>query len=423
MKSGAFRCGEALRVIAWLNVFAGRTGRLAMGLMLAEFVTALQALVVATVLPQVARNLHGYSEYGYAFSGYLAAQFVMTPFAGAWADRFGVRRILLFTYPMLAFGLAFSGSAPTMAVFVAARVVEGAAGGMDAAVAFSTVAKVFPEDQRSRILAMFSTMWVIPAVVGPMAGALIAQAVGWRWAFYLFIPLVAISAALVIPNVGDTPAGESHPIDAVKLLFSRGVLRARRGLPAGIAAVFFLFAAFFGAHAFVPLYLTHERGQPLIVGGAAVMLSALGWSLSSLMVPHLRSRFSTSALVYASAVLLLAGCTVLVAATIVPVFVIAVLACWVLGGAGIGIGYTTIFSDVFQNAEGGREGVVTSAALMAALLGMVFGTGLGGLALTIAQRAGNSIDEGLTGAFAVALACAAGLFAVANRQSTAIAVE
>jgi MFS family permease len=407
----------------WREIFAGRTGRLAAGLMLAEFVTALQALVVATVLPQVARNLHGYALYGYAFSGYLVAQFVMTPIAGAWTDRVGVRRVLLVCYPLIVAGLAFSGSAPTMPVFIGARFVEGASGGMDAAIAFSAVAKLFPEEQRSRVLALFSAMWVIPAIAGPAAGAFIAQTIGWRWAFYAFIPLVALSAALVVPNVQLTATSESHPMDAVRMLFSRNVLRARRGLPAGIAAFFLLFAAFFGADSFVPLYITHERGQPLIVGGLSVMLAALGWSLTSFAVPLLRERFSTRALVYAAAACLTSGCAALVTTTIVPLPIPVVLGCWVVGGAGIGISYTTIFSDVFERAEGGREGATTSAALMAALLGMVFGTGLGGLALTIAQHAGNSIGVGLTGAFAVALACAAGLFAVANRQSPEIAVE
>jgi MFS family permease len=404
-------------VSTWLEVFSGRRGRLAAGLMLAEFITALQALVVATVLPQVARNLHGYAFYGYAFSGYLIAQFIMTPIAGAWVDRFGVRRILLVAYPMVALGLAFSGSAITMGMFIAARVIEGAAGGMDAVVAFSAVGKLFPEEQRSRMFALFSTMWAIPAVVGPVAGAFIAQTLGWRWAFYVFIPLIALSAVLVVPNVEETPASASSAIDAVKILFSRGVLSVRRGLPSGIAAFFFVFAAFFGADAFVPLYLTHERQQPLIVGGLAVMLSALAWSCASVAVPRLRRQFSTMLLVLAAAIFLIAGCAVLVLTTIVPISVPLVLLGWTFGGAGIGIAYNAILSDVFERAEGGREGVVSSVALMSALLGMVFGTGLGGLALTVAQHSGYSINAGLAGAFGVSLACALGLLSIANRQS------
>jgi predicted MFS family arabinose efflux permease len=361
--------------------------------------------------------------YGYAFSGYLIAQFVMTPIAGAWSDRVGVRRVLLFTYPLITAGLVFSGSAPTMPVFIVARFVEGAAGGMDAAIAFSAVAKLFPEEQRSRMLALFSSMWVVPAVAGPAAGALIAQSIGWRWAFYAFIPLVALSAVLVIPNVERTPTSESHPMDAVRMLFSRNVLLARRGLPAGIAAFFLLFAAFFGADSFVPLYLTHERGQPLIVGGLSVMLAALGWSLTSFAVPPLRERFSTAALAFVAAALLSIGCLALLVTTIIALPIALILACWIIGGAGIGIAYTTIFSDVFEQAQGGREGATTSAALMAALLGMVFGTGLGGVALTVAQRSGAGIDTGLTAAFAVALACAIGLVGIAHRQSPGEAVE
>jgi MFS family permease len=403
-------------VAQWHEIFAGRRGRLAGGLMLAEFVTALQALVVATVLPQVAGSLHGYAYYGYAFSGYLIAQFIMTPIAGAWVDRFGVRRILLIAYPMVAFGLAVSGSATTMSMFIGARVIEGAAGGMDAVVAFSAVAKLFPESQRSRILALFSTMWAVPSVVGPVAGAFIAQTLGWRWAFYIFIPLIAVSAALVVPNVQETSTSQSRAVDAVKMLFSRAVLSAQRGLPAGIAAFFFLFAAFFGADGFVPLYLNHERHQPLIVGGFAVMLAALGWSFASIAVPRLRSQFSTATLVAATAVCLIAGTAVLLVATIVQLSIPLILSCWTLGGVGIGIGYNTILSDVFERAEGGREGTVSSVALMAALLGMVVGTGLGGLALTVAQRSGYSISAGLTGAFGVSLVCAIGLLGIAHRQ-------
>lgn len=403
----------------WLEIFAGRTGRLAAGLMLAEFITALQALVVATVLPQVARSLHGYAFYGYAFSGYLIAQFAMTPIAGAWVDRFGVRRLLLVAYPMVALGLAVSGSATTMGMFIAARVVEGAAAGIDSVVAFSAVAKLFPEEQRSRIVALFSTMWAVPAVAGPVAGAIIAQTLGWRWAFYLFIPLIALSAALVVPNVKNTTTSESHPMEAVKILFSRAIIFARPGLPAGIAAFFFVFAAFFGADGFIPLYLTHERREPLIVGGFAVMLSALGWSMASIAVPRLRNIFSTNVLVFAAAALLIAGSAALVIATIVPLAIPLILLCWTLGGVGIGIAYNTILSEIFERAEGGREGEISSVALMAALMGMVLGTGLGGIALTVAQHNGYSISAGLTGAFGVSLLCAVGLLAISSRQTAA----
>lgn len=391
--------------------------------MLAEFITALQALVVATVLPQVARSLHGYAFYGYAFSGYLIAQFIMTPVAGAWVDRFGVRRILLVSYPMVALGLAFSGSATSMGMFIGARVLEGAAGGMDAVVAFSAVAKLFPEGQRSRMFALFSTMWAVPAVAGPVAGAFIAQTLGWRWAFYLFIPLIAVSAALVVPNVQHTPTSESRAIDAVKMLFSRGVLIAERGIPAGIAAFFFLFAAFFGADGFVPLYLTHERQQPLIIGGLSVMLSALAWSGASVAVPRLRAQFAPSTIVSIGALCLIAGSAGLVCTTLISLSIAAIFACWTIGGVGIGLAYNTILSEVFERAEGGREGALASVALMSALLGMVFGTGLGGLALTVAQHWGYSIASGLTGAFGVSFICAIALLSIANRQTVSEAVQ
>jgi predicted MFS family arabinose efflux permease len=297
-----------------------------------------------------------------------------------------------------------------MAIFIAARAVEGAAGGMDAVIALGTVAKVFPARQRARILALFSTMWALPAVVGPAAGAFIADTIGWRWAFYAFIPLVALSAVLVLLNLRDTPTSESQPMDAIKVL-------AQPGLSAAIAAFFFVFSAFFGADGFVPLYLTHERHQPLIIGGFSVMLAALGWTFAGMAVPRLRSNLSTAALVSIAGVFLIAGCSVLTFATVVPIHIAIVLAFWMLGGAGIGVAYTTIFADVFERAESGREGAVTSSALMAALLGMVFGTGFGGLALTVAQRLGYSIGAGLLGAFGFALLSAMGLLTIAHRQS------
>jgi predicted MFS family arabinose efflux permease len=397
------------------ELFAGRRGRIAAGLLVSESVAATQGLVIAAIMPRVVADLRGLSEYALAFGSFYAAFFAFLPFAGPWADRYGLRRVLTIALALLGGGLALVAIAPNMTFFVGARFVEGIGDGLDYAVSFATVAKSFPERLRARMLSLNTTMWVVPGLIAPALGALVATTLGWRWAFAGLVPMVAIAAALVLPAID---AGASHersdPFASLRILFSRATLTARPGLHAALAAFALLHAAFFGADAYVALMLTSVRGLSLEAASLCITLAVLGWSCAALVAPSLERRFSLSGVVTAGAAASVVGSALLAGVALgAPVWI--AFAAWFAGGAGIGLGYPTLSAAMFGAATAGREGSVSSATACAALAGLLAGTLLCGAPVTLAAREGMPLATALALTFGIATLFAIPLAAIAPR--------
>jgi MFS family permease len=80
-------------------------------------------------------------------------------------------------------GLVLAATAPSMLVLVIARFVQGIGGGGLYVVSLATVAKTYPERIRPRVMALLASMWILPGLLGPPVGAVLAETVGWRYAF------------------------------------------------------------------------------------------------------------------------------------------------------------------------------------------------------------------------------------------------
>ena len=396
------------------ELLTGRRGPVAAGLVIFEFISATQALVVATVMPRVVADLHGLGLYWLAFGAYLAASFVFLPFAGPWADRYGTRRIMAIALTLVATGLIFAALARTMPEFIAARTLEGVGAGLDYAASFTAIVKTFSERERPAMFALVSTTWIVPGLISPTLGALIATAFGWRWVFIGFLPLLALTAILVLPSI-DSARSELpvDPFGSLRLLFSRATLRFR-GRNAAFGAFATLHAAFFGADAYVTLMLTSVRGLSLTVAGACVTCGALGWSGASSAQPKLLKRFGSQRLVLAGSALgLLATSGMLGVTNGAPAWI--AFAAWTLGGAGVGIAYSTLSLVGVANSNEGGEGAITSAMLLAGMLGMVLGVTICGLPITVAERVHAPLATAVTWTFALAMGLSLALAAAALR--------
>ena len=148
---------------------------------------AFEALALTTVMPTIARDLHGESLYAMAFTATLAAGSsassgrATSPTGGARGRRC-VLGLVLF-----ALGLVGAGLAPTMPVLVGARVVQGLGAGMTSTALYVLVTRIYPPRLHTAILAGFSAAWVVPSIVGPFVAGVIAETIGWRWVFGLAI--------------------------------------------------------------------------------------------------------------------------------------------------------------------------------------------------------------------------------------------
>src|ERR1022692_2237181 len=152
------------------------------GLVLTVTFVASEALAVVTVMPVVARDLGGFRLYGWVFSAFMLGSVVGIVAAGREADRRGPA--VPFAAGLLLFGsgLAVAGLAPTMAMLVAGRALQGLGAGAVPAVAYASIGRSLAGPLRVRMMAVLSTAWVVPRTgrAGPQrrGSALVRVAVG-----------------------------------------------------------------------------------------------------------------------------------------------------------------------------------------------------------------------------------------------------
>jgi predicted MFS family arabinose efflux permease len=346
-----------------------------------------------------------------------------------------------------------AATAPTMLVLVFARFVQGIGGGGLYVVSLSTVAKTYPSDIRPRVMALLATMWILPGLIGPPIGALVAETIGWRYAFLAPLPAIALAAVLVTPSLRDVEVSEeeSHlpiaaalvlmvgaglllagltdlsvwtaplvvigviaTIPALRRITPAGTLVARRGLPAASAAAFLASAAYFGIDGFVTLMLTQVRGLSVGVAGIVLMASALAWAAGSWWQSRVVGRTGPRRLTSLGA-LLIAAAGVTVAVGLLDVPLVIPYVGWAVGSFGMGIVFPTIPLSVMSVVAEGREAAELSSTILMDYLGVGIGAGLGGAWIALADSGTISLEAGLAGAFGVGIAFALLLALVGRR--------
>ena len=110
------------------GIWAPARRLLTAGLVLAVTFVAFEALAIATVLPVVGRHLGDLRLYGWVFSAFLLSSLIGIVVAGTLADRVPIGRVMLTGLALFAVGLVIGGTAPTMAILVAGRAVQGLEG-------------------------------------------------------------------------------------------------------------------------------------------------------------------------------------------------------------------------------------------------------------------------------------------------------
>jgi MFS family permease len=191
------------------GVLSARYRLVTIGAFALVFVAAFENLAVTTVMPVISAELDGAALYAVAFSGPLAVSVLGMVLAGNWCDRSGPRVPLFAAVALFAAGLVIAGTAVSMGVMVAGRLVHGLGGGAMTVALYVIVARVFPAALQPKIFGLFAAAWVLPALVGPYAAGVLGETVGWRWVFLGVVALVVPALAMVLPAMRQL--GASSP--------------------------------------------------------------------------------------------------------------------------------------------------------------------------------------------------------------------
>ncbi len=171
------------------------------GTMLALLLAALDQTIVGTAMPRIVAELNGINYYSWVITAYLVASTIMVPIAGKLGDLFGRKPFLLAGMIGFVAASALSGQSHGMLELVAFRTIQGIFGGMLFATVFAVIGDLFPPTQRARLAGLFGGVFGLSSIVGPTAGGYITDTWGWRWVFYVNLPVGIIAVLLVIATM------------------------------------------------------------------------------------------------------------------------------------------------------------------------------------------------------------------------------
>ncbi|WP_395573176.1 MFS transporter [Streptomyces sp. BK79] len=202
--------GPATREAAPATV-PDRRGAVVAALMLAMALSALDATIVSTAVPQIVGDLGGFSLFSWLFSGYLLAVTVTLPVYGKLSDTFGRKPVLVAGAALFLLGSLLCALAWNMGALIAFRVLQGLGGGALQGTVQTLAADLYPLKDRPKIQARLSTVWALSAVAGPAIGGVLTAYADWRWIFLINLPVGALALWLIVRHLHEPPRGSGGP--------------------------------------------------------------------------------------------------------------------------------------------------------------------------------------------------------------------
>jgi multidrug resistance protein len=400
-------------------------------LVVAMTVTAMEQLVVSPAMPTIIAALKGFEIYPWVISAYLLAATVSTPIYGKLADLFGRKRVLLTGLAIFAAGSILSGTAQSMGQLIAMRTLQGLGAGAVGPIIITMLGDMFTLHERARVQGLFSAVWGVSSVAGPIVGGYLTDHLGWRWVFLVCVPFAVAAFAMLVYWVREPPAERFvAPIDwagaalltsGMSLLLLAALDGPRRGLgftaaligASAILHVLFVIrerqapdpilpldlmarpaiaaslvgsgligSVLFALDTFVPLFVQGVRGGTATLAGRALMPLFLTWAISVALAARAVVHWGFRRGGLMGSALIVLGNLGLVLGAARPEWS---RACFFVGLAviGMGMGPTSLsyILSVQHAVSWGQRGAVTGAAIFLRTIGGAIGVGLLGAML------------------------------------------
>ncbi len=410
-------------------------------LLLAMFLAAMEATVVATAMPSVVADLHGLELYGWVGAVYMLSGTVSMPLFGKVADVVGRKPVLLGALGVFLVGSILSGFSRSMVELIAFRAVQGLGAGGIQPIALTIVGDLYRPQERGRVQGLFGALWGVAGVAGPLVGGLLVHALSWRWVFFINIPFCVFSGATLIYAFREGVVSREARFDLLGALVLSGavialLLGASRVHPSvtlplalGLVALFVLVesrapepllppalfgrrvilvssvaGALFGAVTtttitYLPLFTQAVLGGTPTESGLVIAPMLVAWPISSTVSGRNVTRLGYHTLVRSGfAVISLAAVAIYLVLLRGPT-IGRLGACMALLGVGLGLAHTAMVIAVQESAAWNERGIATASTMFFRTIGGAIGTGALGamLASQVARRASPELLNKLLG--------------------------
>ena len=409
------------------------------GIMLSLFLASMESTVVATAMPTIVGQLGGLEHYSWVFSAFMLASTTAVPLYGKLSDIYGRRNLYASAMALFLIGSIWCGFATSMTSLIFARALQGIGAGGIMPLAFILIGEMFTLEQRAKMQGLFSGVWGVSSIVGPLLGGFLVDQLSWRWIFFVNVFPGMIAAALVALAWRDHQAhGQERPaVDyAGAALLTVSVVMLLLGLMgsgtsswlliAGAVVLFILLVwverraadpvlplplfrdllfttatvhgvltgwALFGSVSFIPLFVQSVMGTSATQAGITLTPLLLGWVTASIIGTRLMlvvgyrrlGLIGTAALAIGSFLTSQAGMNT--SQTSLMVFV-------TLMGIGMGLSVPAYLIAVQTSVSRRQLGTATSTLQFSRSIGGTLGVSVMGAALS-ARLASHQIDPNM----------------------------
>ena len=417
-------------------------GPILLAVMLSVGLVAIDSTILATAVPSVVADLGGFTSFPWLFSIYLLAQAISVPLYGKLADLYGRKPLMLFGVGLFILGSLLCGVAWGMTSLIVFRLVQGLGAGAIGPIGMTIIGDIYTLQERATVQGYMASVWAIAALVGPTLGGIFSDTIGWRWIFFVNLPLGAAAAWVLWRRFEENVERHRHRIDYLgsALLGVGGTLLLLALLEGGVewgwaspvslalfvAAVALLVGfvlvervaaepvlplwifkmrvlnvtnagslvvgiLLMGLSSYVPLYSQRVLGTGALVAGLALAAMTIGWPVAAATAGRLYLSIGFRATLSIGAFFSVAGALILLSVDANSSVYHLAFACFVMG---LGFGYVASPGVVAAQTavSWSSRGVATSANMFARSVGSAVGVAVFGAVVNsyVSSHTGSS---------------------------------
>ncbi len=167
--------------------------------MVTMLMASLSQTILSTALPTIVGELGGVDQMTWVITSYILASTIMMPVYGRISDLIGRKPVLIAAISLFMLGSVLGGLATSIGgALILARVVLGLGGGGLMILSQAAIADVVPARERGKYMGIMGAVFAVSSVAGPLLGGWLTEGPGWRWAFWMNLPLGALSILATI---------------------------------------------------------------------------------------------------------------------------------------------------------------------------------------------------------------------------------